>query len=166
MMTRLEKAFPAWGTELSPDNTPWEAGLGRFVALDKGDFIGRDAAAKAKEAGPREVRVAFTVDLDGAEAQPHCDAGHLSNPDTLAGLPGGLCLWGDEALFRDGAWVGYVSSGGYGPKVGRHIALAYIRADALDAGSAYEIEILGRRCPARLAPDPLYDPKVSRTRKG
>lgn len=164
MMTRLEKGFPAWGTELSPDYTPWEAGLSRHVALDKGDFIGRDAAAKAKEAGPREVRVAFTVDLDGAGAQPHCDAKNLSSPDTLAGLPGGLCLWGDEAIFRDGAWVGYVSSGGYGPKVGRHIALAYIRADALDAGSAYEIEILGRRCPAHLAPEPLYDPKGERMR--
>lgn len=140
MMTRLEKNFPAWELELSPDYTAFEAGMGHFVALDKPDFIGREAALRQKEQGPREVRTSFTVDA------------------------GDGCVWGDEAIYRDGEWVGYVSSGGYGAHVSETIALAYIKPEALEAGSQYAIEILGDMRPAILHTEPLYDPRGERMR--
>ena len=140
MMTRLEKSFPAWGLELSPDYTPFEAGVERFVRLDKPAFIGRDAALRAMRRGPREVRAAFTVDVDDADA------------------------WGEEAIFRDGEWVGYVSSGGYGAHVRESIALGYVRPDAVEPGAEYAIEILGEKRPARLHTTALFDPQGSRMR--
>ncbi len=140
MMTRLEKSFPAWGTELSPDYTAFEAGLDRFVALNKGAFVGREAALKQRDAGPQEVRATFTVDA------------------------GDACVWGDEAIFLNDEWVGYVSSGGYGAHVEKHIALGYVRPDTVSEGGDYAIEILGDKCAARIHTGPLYDPQGARMR--
>ncbi|MEM7172326.1 MAG: FAD-dependent oxidoreductase [Pseudomonadota bacterium] len=140
MMTRLEKSFPAWGTELSPDYTPFEAGLGPFVALDKEDFVGRSAAQADRQKPLRECRVTLTVDA------------------------GDACVWGDEAVFKYGEWVGYVSSGGYGASVEQHIALAYLNPAAVEAGSGYTVEILGEQRPAILHKGPLLDPKGQRMR--
>ena len=88
MWLRLEKSFPSWGAELSSDYSPYEPGLGRFVKLNKGDFIGRDAASRMREAGPRERLATLMVDADGADC------------------------WGGESIYRDGEHVGYVTSGG------------------------------------------------------
>jgi dimethylglycine dehydrogenase len=140
MMTRLEKGFPAWGLELSPDYTPFEAGLDRFVRLDKDDFVGRAAVLRQQQEGPREVRATFTVDADDAD------------------------VWGDEPVFRDGEWVGYVSSGGYGAHVEQSIALGYIAPEAMEPGAAYAIEILGDLRPAILHTAPLFDPQGGRMR--
>ena len=140
MMTRLEKSFPAWGLELSSDYTPLEAGVERFVRLDKPAFIGREAALRAIQRGPREVRVTFTVDVDDADA------------------------WGEEPIFRDGECVGYVSSGGYGAHVRESIALGYVRPDAVEPEAEYAIEILGEKRSARLHTTPLFDPQGSRMR--
>ena len=137
MMTRLEKSFAAWGTELSPDYTPFEAGLERFVAFAKQDFIGRDAALTARQAGPREVLSTFVVDADA---------------------------WGDEAIWRDGEVVGYVSSGGYGAHTQKSIALGYVRPEAAEAGAGYGIEILGELRPAVLQAEALHDPAGERMR--
>ncbi len=140
MMTRLEKSFPAWGTELSPDYTPFEAGLQRFVAFSKEAFIGREAALAARQAGPREVLCTFVVDADGADA------------------------WGDEAIWRGGEVVGYVSSGGYGAHTEKSIALGYVRPEAAEAGAEYSIELLGDLRPAVLQAEALYDPTGERMR--
>ena len=140
MMTRLEKSFPAWGLELSSDYTPFEAGVERFVHLDKPEFIGREAALRAIQQGPREVRVTFTVDVDDGDA------------------------WGEEPIFRDGECVGYVSSGGYGAHVRESIALGYVRPEAVEPEAEYAIEILGEKRPARLHTTPLFDPQGSRMR--
>ncbi len=140
MMTRLEKSFPAWGLELSPDYTPDEAGVGRFVCLDKSDFMGRDAVLRHKAAGPREVRATFTVDADQADAV------------------------GDEAIFRDRERVGYVSSGGYGAHTAKSIALGYIRPETFQPQAEYRIEILGDRRAARLRTEALFDPRGTRMR--
>lgn len=138
MQTRLEKSFPAWGLEISPDYTAVEADMGRFVNMDKGDFIGRDAVLNYAPA--REIYVTFTVDADDN------------------------AIWGDEAIFLDGKAVGYVSSGGFGPHVEQHIALGYIDADAYQVDGRYAIEILGKLQPAELQKTVLYDPSGSKMR--
>lgn len=140
MMTRLEKSFPAWGLELTPDYTPFEARVDNFVCLDKDDFIGRDATLRLARQPPRESRVTWTVDA------------------------GDAMVWGGEAVYREDERVGYVTSGGYGAHVGLDIALGYVCPDAIDALSEYAIEILGEMRPARLQLEPLYDTQGARMR--
>ena len=138
MMLRLEKSFPAWGTELSPDYLAHECGMMHHVKTDKGDFAGRDAVLAYGP--PRERPATFTVDAgDGA-------------------------IWGDEAVFLDGEPVGYVSSGGWGPQIGAHIALGYVHPDAWCEDGNYAVEILGKLRSAKLCPAPLYDPGGARMR--
>jgi dimethylglycine dehydrogenase len=140
MSLRLEKSFPSWGLELSPDYTPMEPNLMRFVRLHKGDFIGRSAIALKAETGPRERLATFVVDAD------HVDC------------------FGGEAVFRDGELVGYVTSGGFGHTVGDSLALGYVRTAAYQADASYEIEILGSRRPAVLAARPRFDADGTRMR--
>jgi dimethylglycine dehydrogenase len=132
MHTRLEKSFPAWALELSPDYTAVEAAMDRFVNLDKPDFVGRDAVIDYAPA--REKFATFTVDA------------------------GDCALWGDEAIFLDGEPAGYVTSGGFGPLSEKHIALGYLSFDAYQSGGQYSMEILGKLYPAELQAEPLYDP--------
>ncbi len=140
MSLRLEKSFPSWGLELSPDYTPFDAGLDRFVKLDKEDFVGKSAALRRKREGPRQRLVTFEIDADDADA------------------------FGGEAVFRGDERVGYVTSGGYGHCVGKSIALGYLNADAASSDGACFVEILGEKRPARLAPQPLVDPDGRRMR--
>jgi dimethylglycine dehydrogenase len=138
-----EKGFGTWAREFRPIYGPFEAGLGRFVDLAKGEFIGRDAAAEEQRRGPALLRVGFTVEADTADAI------------------------GDEAIWRDGEVVGWVTSGGYCYVVGRSYATGYVRAGALAGGgadAAWEIEILGDRRLAALQPEPLFDPSGARLR--
>jgi dimethylglycine dehydrogenase len=137
---RLEKSFGNWAREFRPIYGPYEAGLGRFVAREKGDFIGRSAALAERERGPERRLVAFAVDDAGVDAI------------------------GDEPVWHDGKVVGWVTSGGYGHVVGKSIALGYIPAALATARSGFEVEILGERRPATLAPVPLYDPDGRRMR--
>ena len=138
MQTRLEKSFPAWALELSLDYTAVEADMDRFVKPDKGDFIGREAFLNYPP--PREKFATFTVDA------------------------GECAIWGDEAIFLDGKPVGYVTSGGFGPSVERHIALGYVNCDAYRPNGQYTVEILGQRRDAVLQTDVLYDPSGSKMR--
>jgi dimethylglycine dehydrogenase len=138
-----EKGFGTWAREYRPIYGPFEAGLGRFVDLGKNGFIGRDAAAEEKRRGPALQRVGFTVDAATADAI------------------------GDEAIWRDGKVVGWVTSGGYCHVAGRSYATGYVRAGALAEGGGdaiWEIEILGDRRRARLQPEPLLDPAGARMR--
>ncbi len=138
MQTRLEKSFPAWGLELSLDYTAVEADMDRFVKPDKGEFIGRKAFLNS--APPREKFATFCVDA------------------------GDCAIWGDEAIFLNGEPVGYVTSGGFGPFVEKHIALGYVDIDAYQPGGRYAVEILGQLRDATLQTEPLYDPSGSRMR--
>jgi dimethylglycine dehydrogenase len=139
---RLEKNFPTWYRELRPIYGPFEAGLDRFVDLAKNDFIGRDAAMRERDEGPRLKRVAMVVDATDADAL------------------------GDEPIWHDGKVVGWVTSGGYAHTVERSLAQGYVPAELADAvaDGAFEIEILGERRPARLQPEPLFDPEAKRMR--
>lgn len=137
---RLEKSFGAWLREFTPDHTPFEAGLGRFVNLKKGDFTGRRAAEELAATEPKQTLVTLVVEAGDADAQ------------------------GDEPVFHDGEVVGFITSGGYGHTVGQSIALAYLKTDTIAADRPFEVEILGERRPARLVTTPLYDPTGARMR--
>ncbi len=138
MQTRLEKSFPAWGLELSADYTAVEADMDRFVDLDKGDFIGRDAVLAYPQ--PRGKYITLTVDA------------------------GNCAIWGDEAIFLDGEAVGYVTSGGFGPFTEKHIALGYVDPDAFQINGQYAVEVLGQLKPAALHTETLYDPAGTKMR--
>ncbi len=144
---RLEKAYRAWGHELSPDETPIEAGLSFALAWDKpAGFVGREALQEQRAAGPNALPkrlVGFRV-LD---------------PD--------LMLWGGERLRRDGALLGYTTSAGYGHAVGGAVALGYakhtagVSADWVAEGS-YTVEVNGQEHPVEASLRPFYDPDRSR----
>jgi dimethylglycine dehydrogenase len=131
---RLEKAYRMWGLDLSLDFTPLEAGMDRWVCLDKA-FIGREPLLEvASNGGPRRRLACLVVDGDGADAH------------------------GFEPV-RDGdRLLGYVTSGGYGFRVERSIALCYLPRAYCEPGTELTVEILGRRRAAVVAPAPLYDP--------
>ncbi len=134
---RLEKRYLYWGSDITPDYTPYEAGLGFAVSLKKqSDFIGRAALEKAKAAGPRRKLVTLLVDAD-------------------------VQLYGGEAIRRDGRVLGVTSSAGWGHTIGKAVALGYVPAE--DAGHAdYEIEAFTRRHAARRIDGAAVDPMRKR----
>ena len=150
----------------------------RFVKLDKGDFIGRDAAAREAEAGPALRRVSLIIEADNADVMADEPIWARGVPDYGTVPPGkdigGLRVAADGASVArrpgnvDGDWrvVGWVTSGGYGHHVEMSLAQGYIPAALAERGEAglFEVEILGRRCPARLALEPPFDPAGERMR--
>ncbi len=139
---RLEKAYRAWGAELSVDESPLEAGLSFAVAWDKpGGFQGLEALRQRRNTGVAKRLGTFV----------------LTDPEPN--------LWGGERIFRNGICVGYTSSGSYGFTVGGAVALGYVRHPdglAVDRefliSGTYAIEIDGRRVvEARLFPRAPYD---------
>jgi dimethylglycine dehydrogenase len=137
---RIEKSFGSWSREFRPIYGPYEAGLGRFVDLKKGDFVGRAAALEEKESGGVLRLVAFAVDASDADAI------------------------GDEPIWHDGKVVGWVTSGAYGHSVQRSLALGYIPANLAGATSGFEIEIIGERRKAERQVAPAFDASGSRMR--
>ena len=140
MSLRLEKSFGSWLREYRPDYTPAETGLDRFIAFDKGNFIGRTAAARERDQGPKRRLVTLVVDAGDADA--------------IA----------DEPIWKDGAVVGFVTSGGFAHYVGKSVALGFVPTAMADDGQRFEIEILGEMRQATLAARPLFDPEGQRMR--
>ena len=138
---RLEKGYRVWGTDVTPSETPYEAGLGFAVALDKpSPFVGQDALRSAKAAGPsRRLRPIV-----------------LADPRSVA--------LGSEPVRIDGVVVGRVTSGGYGYRVAQSIAYAYVPAAQSEAGRAVEIEVFGEWIAGEIAKEPLYDTSGARIR--
>ncbi len=134
---RLEKGYRVWGADITPDDTPYEAGLGFAVKLDKGDFIGRNALAGR----PEPERLLRCLVLDDRHA----------------------VALGSEPVRVDGDSVGRVTSGGIGYTVGRSIAYAYLPAGA-EHGTRVEVEIFGEWVGGEVAPEPLFDPAGERLR--
>ena len=135
---RLEKGYRVWGADVTPEDTPFEAGVGFAVKLDKGDFIGRDALLERTEP---ERRLACLV-LDDARA----------------------VALGSEPVRVGGELVGRVTTAGYGYTVERSIAYAYLPAAAAEPGTAVEVEIFGEWIPGSVAAEPLFDPTGARIR--
>ena len=139
---RMEKGYRYFGTDLTMLDTPFEAGLGSFVRLEAGDFIGRDALVAARDTveGPR--RQLRTV---------------------LIGGPGYLPVYGGEAVRRSGDVIGRLRSVAYGATVAATIGYVYLPAD-MCAGDPLEIDVFDRRIEAVLASDVLVDPQGDRMR--
>ena len=136
---RLEKGYRAWGSDITPNDTPGEAGLGWAVKLRKNtDFLGRRALEKVAGKPLTKRLAGFTVD----------------DPD--------IVLVGRETILRNGEPVGYLTSGGYGYTVGKNIGYGYVRNangvsdDFLTSGD-YELVVAMDRTPAKLHLEPLYD---------
>jgi glycine cleavage system aminomethyltransferase T len=134
---RLEKGYRAWGSDITPDDTPWEAGLAFAANLDKGDFFGRDALLEHRE--PTR-RLACLV---------------LDDPRSVA--------LGSEPIRIGGEIVGRVTSGGYGYTVERSIAYGYVPA-GVAGGEALQVDIFGEWVGGRVADEPLFDPDGRRIR--
>ena len=137
---RLEKGFGTWAREFRPIYGAEEAGLGRFLDLKRGGFVGHEAATVERAEGGTLRLVSFAVDAEGADAI------------------------GDEPIWQDGKVVGWVTSGAYGHSVGTSLALGYVPKASADAASGFEIEIIGERRPARRLDAPLFDPAGTRMR--
>ncbi|MEK6273768.1 MAG: FAD-dependent oxidoreductase [Actinomycetota bacterium] len=130
---RLEKGYRVWGSDITPEDTPYEAGLGFAVKLDKGDFIGRDALLAAD--GRLDRKLVCLV---------------LEDPRSVA--------LGSEPVRVDGRVEGRVTSGGYGYTVEDSIAYAYLPAYLAEVGAQVEVEIFGHPVSGEVAAEPLYDP--------
>ena len=135
---RLEKGYRVWGADITPEETPFAAGLGFAVKLDKGDFLGRDALAGKQE--PEHVLRCLTLD----------------DPRAVA--------LGSEPVRVGDRLVGRVTSGGYGYTVERSIAYAYLPATEAEVGTKVAVEIFGEWVGGEVAAEPLYDPEGTRIR--
>ncbi len=141
MSLRLDKFFGSWGREYSPDYTPAETGLDRFIAWKKNsDFIGRAAAEAERAAGPARQLLTFAVDANDA--------------DVVAYEP----IWiGDKV-------VGFCTSGGYSHHTDTSVAFGFVPVDLIRDDLVVEIEILGERRPALRITVPLFDADGARMR--
>jgi dimethylglycine dehydrogenase len=133
---RMEKSYRMWGSDMTPDYTPFEAGLDRFVRLKKGAFIGKDALEKQLASGVPNKFV--TLEVHG-----------VTDADPL----------GNEPLFdRSGKIVGRATSGYYGHCLRMSLAIGYAKAEFAAVGTELEIEILGERKKATVVKESPYDP--------
>ncbi len=138
---RLEKGYRYWSVDITPEETPLEAGLEFAVKFEKGEFIGREALLRQKEEGIRKRLCCLAVDPAWK-----------------------IIPLGKEAVWYNGRPVTWVTSGGYGYTVGHAIAYAYLPIEAARPGTPVEIEYFGERIPARVVEEPLYDPRGERVR--
>ena len=132
---RLEKGYRAWGSDLTAETTPLEAGLGFAVKMDKGEFIGRDALR-----APAQKLVCIV----------------LEDPRAVA--------LGSEPVRAGDEIVGRVTSGGYGYAVGASIVYAYVPVEHAAVGTAVAVDIFGDWVGGEIRAEPLYDPKGERIR--
>jgi dimethylglycine dehydrogenase len=137
---RLEKSYRAIHRELARDVTPLEAGLSRFVKLDKGEFIGRTALQKQAEAGLGRILVTLKL--------PAADTSVIAY----------------EGVYDGGALVGRVTSGGFSYHFGHDIAMALIRPDQAAPGTKLKVNIHNEMRDAVVVADSLYDPQNARAR--
>ena len=141
---RLEKGYRAWGSDIGPDHTPLEAGLGWAVKLKSNkDFIGKSALIEQKKNGLKKIFAAFTVE----------------DPNQI--------LLGRETIYRNGKQVGWLSSGGYGYTINQSIGYGYIRSsEVIDnqyvLDGEYELEIATNKVPCKVHLKPLYDPEMKK----
>ena len=141
MSLRLDKWFGSWGREFSPDYTPCETGLDRFIRWNKdADWIGKAPAMAEKAAGAKRRLVTFIVDAKDAD----------------------VVAW--EPIWLEGAVVGYCTSGGYAHFSQKSVALGFLPADKIKDGLECEIEILGERRRAVVHLAPLWDGDGARMR--
>ncbi len=130
---RMEKGYLYWSGDISPDTNPYEAGLGFAVALDKGEFIGRQALTRIEQQGTKRKLASFTVE-------------------------GFAPFHSGETILHGGHVVGQTTSAAFGHTLGKTIAFGYLSSE-LGKEVDFTIEAFGRSYPARRGPRCLYDPK-------
>ncbi|MGP3978281.1 GcvT family protein [Streptomyces sp. 8N114] len=136
---RLEKGYRAFGTDMTYEHDPYEAGVGFAVKMDKGDFIGR-AALEGRAADVRRRLTCLTID------DPHS------------------VVMGKEPVYDGDRPVGYVTSAAFGYTIGKGIAYAWLPAELATTGRALTIGYFDQRIPAVVAEEPLFDPTMQRLR--
>ena len=136
---RMEKAYRAWGLELTTELTLIEAGMDRFVDFDS-PFIGKEAVSERSRNNTESQLVYLSVDAVDADAH------------------------GNEPVYAGDRLIGLTTSGGYGHAVGQSIAFAFVEPEFATPNTDLEISILGHRCAAQVVADPLYDPRNERLR--
>jgi heterotetrameric sarcosine oxidase gamma subunit len=141
---RIEKAYRAWGRELTPDHTPAEAGL-LFACKKTADYLGREAVDRQRARGVRRRLVSLTLDDPAVQ------------------------LWGGELLLRDGEPAGSVSSAAYGHTLGGAVGMAYVQGErpvdrAYLTEAKYQVDVAGTRYDASVLLNAPYDPKSERVR--
>ena len=141
---RLEKSYRAWSSDITPNDTPLEAGLAWAVKRD-GDFIGRDAIEKQRATPLGKLLTTFTTERED------------------------IVLVGRETILRNGKFAGYLTSGGYGYSIGKPIGMGYIRSTegvtpAYVNEGEYELVVAQERVKATAHLKPLYDPTNQRIR--
>ncbi|MCK4897912.1 MAG: aminomethyltransferase family protein, partial [Anaerolineales bacterium] len=137
-----------YGNDIDNLDSPLEVGLARFVDFDKpGGFIGKEALLERKDAGLKYRLVQFL----------------LEDPEPM--------VYYGEPIYRNGVRVGYIMSGGYGHTLGASVGVGpvdnggeVVSVEYIKSG-VYEIEVAGRRYPAKASLRPMYDPKLERVRK-
>ncbi len=137
---RLEKAYGIWSAEFRQDCTPSMVGLDRFVAFDKGDFIGRDGALRDRDEGAKRLLILLDIDAGDADASM------------------------DEPIWIGDRCVGFVTSGAYGHHVGKSLALASVDRDVAETNPDLTVSVVGDPRPAKILPEPPYDPKGTKLR--
>jgi 4-methylaminobutanoate oxidase (formaldehyde-forming) len=139
---RLEKAYRYWSGDISPDYTPFEAGIGFAVKLDKkSDFIGKEALLKQKKEGLKRKLCCMT----------------LADSRTIA-------LGKEPIRTPDGKTISWVASGGFGYSVGKSMAYAYLPVEHSKPGTKLVIEFFGEPMDVEVVQSPLWDPKGERIR--
>jgi 4-methylaminobutanoate oxidase (formaldehyde-forming) len=142
---RLEKGYKHWSADITPDNTPFETGLGFCVRMQKEDFLGKEALAKQKASGLKRKLVMFSI----------------KDPDPL--------VYHDEPIYRDNVLVSENTHGAYSHVLGCSIGMCHLKNpegisdDWIKAGS-YEINVAGNMYPIEIHLEPVYDPKSKRVK--
>jgi 4-methylaminobutanoate oxidase (formaldehyde-forming) len=139
---RLEKGYRYWSGEITPDYTPYEAGMGFAVKLDKGDFQGREALVKQKAEGLKQKLCVMT----------------LADKRTVALGKEPIRVAGKEDI------IGWVAGGGFGYTIDESIIYAYLPMEYSRPGTQLEIEFFGERVCAEVKKGPLFDPKGERVK--
>lgn len=134
---RLEKAYLAWKSEMNVHHTPFETNVGWTVKMNK-DFIGKAGLEKQQAAGITRKLVCMEVEADDSDP------------------------WGYNGIYHDGKLVGMTSSGGYGHRTEKSIALGYVDTELAKPGTTFEVDILDVRRPAVVVTMPIYDPKMEK----
>ncbi|GIS37120.1 MAG: hypothetical protein Ct9H90mP9_1500 [Pseudomonadota bacterium] len=137
---RLEKSYRMWGMDLTKEYSILEAGLDRFVKIQKGQFTGREALLLQRESGVPQEFITLEVDVDDADPM------------------------GNEPVFSGKEMIGRATSGCYGHSVGKSLALAYVESGTGSVGTELELEILDKRYPARVIEESPCDPNNEKLR--
>lgn len=133
---RLEKSFGIWSAEFTQAYTAAQTGMDRWIAWDKGDFVGKAAAIAERDGnGPAQRLVTLQIDADGADAS------------------------GYEPIWKDEKRVGFVTSGGYGHTTGLSLAMAMVDSELAAVGTELSVHVVGVERAAKVIPPSPYDPK-------